>query len=111
MDQYDAGNGMGRDNRGGDGNDGQFMGGQNNSTFNLLNEDGDQESHKEELELKLLDSSSETLTSIKDVVMCLKSQNYEEAKRMVTDLMSDNKIWFQAKNEEHSNPDDAPMSD
>lgn len=70
-----------------DGNDPQMYNAQEAPLYNLMHDGPTKEVKKEELLMQLLDNSPDTRNQIKEVVMRLKSQNYEEAKKIVANLM------------------------
>mmetsp|Transcript_20699 Transcript_20699/g.18348 ORF Transcript_20699/g.18348 Transcript_20699/m.18348 type:complete len:108 (-) Transcript_20699:8-331(-) len=74
-------------------------GGQEGPMYNTM-DNGQRESNALELEMQLLDASPETNDQIKEIVNCIKSQNYEEAKKISEFLMANQKIWFTPKKEE-----------
>jgi len=65
---------------------------QDNQMYAVFNENQQQTSI--EIELQLLEDTPDTKRSIFEVVNLIKSQNYEEAKKLVTGLCESSKIWF-----------------
>jgi hypothetical protein len=69
---------------------------QDNHMYTMIQ--GNHQESKDEVEMQLLDDSSETKRAISSIVNMVESQNYEEAKKLVTILHENNKIWFTQMN-------------
>lgn len=65
---------------------------QDNHMYTMIQ--GNQHESKDEVEMQLLDNSADTKRNIYAIVNMIESQNYEEAKKLVTLLHENNKIWF-----------------